>query len=98
MGIVFRATDLRLQRTVALKLISPELSGDEAFRRRFRRESQTAASLRHPNVITIFHAGEEERLLYVTMEFVTGTDLAKMLRAHGPLPPTSAAALAAQLG
>jgi serine/threonine protein kinase len=80
MGVVFRATDLRLNRTVALKLISPELSNDEGFRRRFQRESQTAASIRHPNVITIFHAGEEAGILFVTMDFIEGTDLSRLLR------------------
>ena len=70
MGVVYRATDLRLRRPVALKLIAPEFSGDEGFRKRFERESQTAAMIRHPHVITIFQAGEQDGSLYITMGYV----------------------------
>src|SRR6266545_2043507 len=79
MGVVYRATGLRLKRQVALKLIIPELSNDEQFRARFERESETAASIRHPHVITIFGAGEEQGQLYVTMEYIDGTDLREMI-------------------
>src|SRR3712207_7078442 len=59
MGVVYRATDLRLNRAVALKVIKPELSGDDDFRRRFRRESELAASIRQTNVVTIYQRSEE---------------------------------------
>jgi parvulin-like peptidyl-prolyl isomerase len=98
MGVVYRATDLRLERTVALKLIVPELSSDLGFRQRFDREARTAASIRHPHVITVFHAGEEAGLLYVTMDFVEGTDLAALLKTQGPLAPAAAAGLVSQVG
>lgn len=58
MGIVFRATDLTLDRTVALKLIAPEAATDRVFRARFRRESRLAAALDHPHVVQVFHAGQ----------------------------------------
>src|SRR3954462_12704214 len=64
MGVVYQATDLRLNRVAALKLITPALSADEDFRRRFQRESQLAASVRQQNVVTIFQAGEAEGLLF----------------------------------
>ena len=63
MGVVYRATQLALDRTVALKLIAPELAGDPQFRERFKRESRIAASIRHPNVIAVHDAQEVDGLL-----------------------------------
>lgn len=75
MGSVYLALDTALNRQVALKLIHPaSADGDEA-RRRFRREAQTAAQLRHPNLITIFEFGEEEEGLFLVMEYLEGIDL-----------------------
>ena len=75
MGAVYRATHLALDHVVALKVISPELAADEGFRERFRSESRVAVSLRHPNVVPIHHAGEEDGLLFVTMDLIDGPDL-----------------------
>ena len=72
MGVVYRATDLSLERPVALKLIAPELAEDERFRDRFLREPQLAASIDHPNVIPIYEAGEHDGQLYLAMRFVEG--------------------------
>src|SRR3954452_15206041 len=66
MGVVYRVTDLRLTRAVALKVMTPSCSRDEHFRRRFQRESQLAASVRQQNVVTIYQAGESDGLLFVT--------------------------------
>src|SRR3954464_6736100 len=96
MGVVYRARQLALDRVVALKLIAPELSDDEAFRARFARESRIAASLDHPNVIPVYEAGEDGERLFIAMRFVEGTDLSKMLAAHGALDPALAAELVAQ--
>jgi serine/threonine protein kinase len=98
MGVVYRAVDLALERTVALKLIAPEFASDAAFRARFQRESRVAASIRHPNVITIYHAGDEDGLLYTTMDFVHGTDMGDAIAAAGRLEPRVATALVAQVG
>jgi serine/threonine protein kinase len=97
MGVVYRATDLTLDRPVALKLISEEFARDESFRARFKRESRLAASIRHPNVITVFHAGEEGGLLYITTEFIEGTDLKTMIAERGSLEPRVAADITLQI-
>ena len=97
MGIVYLATELRLERQVALKVIRAELAGDEGFRARFRSESRTAASVEHPRVVTVFGAGERDGLLYVSMRYVPGRDLGRLVEADGPLSPEEAARLIAQV-
>ena len=97
MGIVYRATHVALERDVALKVIAPEFSQDEEFRRRFRREARATAAIGHPNVIGVHHAGEHDGLLYVTMRYVDGTDLARLLAAEGRLSPELAATVIAQV-
>ena len=72
MGVVYRATELTLDRVVALKLIAPALAGDPDFRARFLRESRSAASIEHPNVLPIYYAGELEDELYIVMRYVDG--------------------------
>src|SRR5215210_5136842 len=98
MGVVYRATDLRLRRPVALKLISPRWSQDADFRRRFERESQSAAMIRHPHVTTVFQAGEHDGLLYITMEYVPGTDLGALVKRGAHVDPGFAATVVAQVG
>jgi YVTN family beta-propeller protein len=97
MGLVYLAGDQRLGRKVALKLLAPELAEDERFRERFLRESRTAASLEHPNIVPIHAAGESEGQLYIAMRYVEGTDLRSLLAAEAPLAPERALALAAQV-
>jgi ABC-type branched-subunit amino acid transport system substrate-binding protein/DNA-binding beta-propeller fold protein YncE len=97
MGVVYRATDLSLERPVALKLIAPELAEDERFRTRFLREPRLAASLDHPNVIPIYEAGERDGHLYLAMRFVQGSDLKSVLEREGKLPPDRALAVLAQV-
>jgi hypothetical protein len=98
MGVVYRATDVNLDRLVALKLISDELAQDDSFRERFKRESRLAASIRHPNVITVFGAGEEEGNLFIAMDYIDGTDLKALIASHGVLEPLAAARIAWQVG
>ncbi|MDA0172864.1 protein kinase [Solirubrobacter taibaiensis] len=97
MGVVYRATHVPLDREVALKLISPQFSTDDEFRRRFRREFRAMASIQHANVIPIYHAGEENGLLYVTMRFIDGTDLARLLHKEKRLEPARAARVVGQI-
>jgi serine/threonine protein kinase len=97
MGIVYLATELRLDRQVALKVIRADLAGDDSFRARFRSESRTAASVEDPRVVTVFGAGENKGLLYVSMRFVPGRDLGRLVDADGALSPGDAARLIAQV-
>src|SRR3954454_2873791 len=93
MGVVYRALHVPLKREVALKVMAPELSADPEFRERFRRECEAAASIQHPNVVPIYHAGEADGRLYVTMRFVEGTDLSHLLAERTRLAPDRAASL-----
>jgi len=97
MGVVYLAHDPRLRRNVALKLLSPELAEDEAFRARLLRESQLAASLDHPNVVPVYESGEMDGLLYIAMRYVPGTDLRALLRVEGGLAPQRALTLVEQV-
>jgi streptogramin lyase len=97
MGVVYRAHDLALERPVALKLLSPRLAEDAAFRERFLVESRLAASLDHPNVVPIYDAGEVERQLYLAMRYVEGQDLKQLLAEQGPLSPARAIAICQQI-
>ena len=96
MGIVYRATQVTLDRTVALKLIAPGISRDERFRERFQREARIAASIDHPNVLPIYEAGEADGVLFLSMRYVEGGDLGTLLE-QGPLAPDRAVALVAQV-
>ena len=87
MGVVYQAQHVHLGRTVALKLLAPELSRSEDFRARFLRESRLAAELDHPGIVTVYDAGEVNDVLFIAMRFVRGTDLAALLQQRGPLPP-----------
>src|SRR4051794_2025112 len=97
MGVVYRAADVRLKREVALKVIASKVSGDPEFRARFEREIEAAAAIHHPNVIPVYHAGEEQGQLFVTMRYVDGTDLGRLLTVEGRLEPVRAARLIAQV-
>lgn len=97
MAVVYRAKDLRLDRTVALKLIAPERARDDIFRRRFTHESRVAARIDHPHIVPIFEAGETDGVLYIAMRYVSGLDLRALLDRDGPLPATTAIRIAAQV-
>jgi serine/threonine protein kinase len=97
MGIVYLAREVRLDRDVALKVIRTELAEDERFRVRFREESRTAASIEHPRVVTVFGAGERDGLLFVSMRYVPGRDLGRLISARGVLAADDAASLIAEV-
>ena len=98
MGVVYRAIDLDLDRTVALKVIAPALADDPDFRARFVAESKSAASIEHPHVIPVYYAGEREGVLFIVMRYVDGPDLRALVRAEGHLEPERAAQIVAQVG
>jgi serine/threonine protein kinase len=97
MGIVYRATNVALNRIYALKALAPELSDDDQFQERFKREVRIAASLHHPHVIGIHYAGEHEGVLFLVMDFVYGPDLGNLLRERGALEPDRAVEIVSQI-
>jgi hypothetical protein len=98
MGILYLALEPGLQRRVALKLIAPEAAEEEVFARRFAEESRIAASIEHPNVVPIYAAGEQDRVAWIAMRFVAGSDLARRLVREARLKPADAVALIVQIG
>ncbi len=87
MGVVYLAEHQTLRRRAALKIIAPDLADDSDFRERFLREARIAATLTHPNVVTVYDAGEIDGLLYIAMQYVPGPDLAAILREERRLGP-----------
>lgn len=85
MGVVYRALDPMLNRSVAVKVMNDALALDDSFRTRFLREARAAGSLQHPNVITVFDCGETGGHLYIAMEYVEGTDLEQVIESKIPL-------------
>jgi predicted Ser/Thr protein kinase len=80
MGAVYRATQLSLERVVALKVLTVELSSDPAFRERFRREGLLQAALDHPHIVTVYEAGEAENRLFLAMRMVEGPTLKELVQ------------------
>src|SRR5580704_9482791 len=93
MAVVFRARDERLDRLVALKLLTPGLAADEEFRRRFLREARAAAAVDDPHIIPVYEAGEAGGVLFLAMRLVSGGDVRRLLRREGPLPAARTAAI-----
>jgi len=88
-GHVYRVRDLRLEREVALKVLDPALTKDPEVVERFHKEAQLAASLQHPNIVSIFDIDERYGLLWYTMELIKGDNLGQLVEELGPLDPES---------
>jgi serine/threonine protein kinase/tetratricopeptide (TPR) repeat protein len=97
MGMVYRVTSPELDQAFALKVLAPEVAGDEAFRRRFMREIRIAASLRHPNIVAVHNAEEHEGLLFLVMDYIPGKDLEEVIRESGSVEPGRATNVVAQV-
>ena len=97
MGVVYRATQLGLERPVALKVIAAEYADNQDFRERFKSEAQVAASIDHPNVVPIFEAGEADGVLYLAMRYVEGTDLRALVDSSQRLDPERAVRIVWQI-
>ena len=96
MATIYRARDAQLDRDVAVKLMRPEYGEDPDFLARFRDEARAAASLNHPNIVSVFDFGEGESGPYLVMELLEGEDLASIIRGNGPLAPRQAARVSAE--
>jgi len=85
MAIVYKAKDLLLNRVVTIKVLREQFVSDEDFIRRFRREAQSAASLSHPNIVSVYDVGKEGDTEYIVMEYVEGRNLKELIREYAPL-------------
>jgi len=96
MSNVYKATDLILERTVAVKVLAEHLSDDERFVERFRREALAVAKLIHPNIVQVYDTGEDRDRHYIVMEYVAGRSGAQILQRSGPVEPEVAAEIGVQ--
>ncbi|GGJ08173.1 hypothetical protein GCM10010885_16640 [Alicyclobacillus cellulosilyticus] len=97
MAVVYRAVDRLLGRTVAVKMLRPQFSGDEEFVARFRQEAQAAARLSHPNIVNLYDIGVADGEYYIVMEYVDGPTLKEVIRTRGPLPVQDVIDITAQI-
>lgn len=97
MAIVYKARCHLLNRYVAVKILRPELVEDENFVKRFKRESQAAASLSHPNIVNVYDVGQEDGIYYIVMEYVCGKTLKDYVREKGKLDSREAIKIALQI-
>ena len=97
MAVVYRAFDPRLGRSVALKILAPELAQDAAFRERFGREMRATAAVDHPHIVPVFDAGEATGVLFIAMRYVAGQDLRTLLDRERTLPPPRVAHIVSQV-
>ncbi|RXZ77296.1 Stk1 family PASTA domain-containing Ser/Thr kinase [Paenibacillaceae bacterium] len=97
MALVYKAHDILLNRYVAIKVLRQQFVHDEEFIRRFRREAQSAASLSHPNVVSIYDVGQEDETHYIVMEYVEGQNLNEIILERAPLQTDEAVGIAIQI-
>ncbi len=93
MAIVFQASDLMLERTIAVKILRKDFSKSKAFQERFKEEARAAANLTHPNIVTVHDFGFDNDRLFIVMEHVPGTDLKQIIKKSGSLPVDQASRL-----
>ena len=97
MAQVYRGWDSLLRRTVAIKVLKEQMTGDSAFVQRFRREAQSAAGLSHPNIVNIYDVGEEDNTHFFVMEYLHGKTLKQYIREKGRLPADEATSIACRI-
>src|SRR5690606_7159339 len=97
MALVYKARDNLLNRYVAVKVLRQQFMHDEDFIRRFNREAQAAASLSHPNIVSIYDVGQDADTHYIVMEFVDGANLNEIIRERSPLRTEEAVKIASQI-
>jgi serine/threonine protein kinase len=96
MATVYKAHELSLNRVVALKVLSDQLSEDKDYIKRFEREAQAAAQLNHPNIVQVYAIGEEKGVHYFAMEYIKGKSLAEIMKEEGVMAPEKAVAIIKQ--
>lgn len=97
MALVYKAHDILLNRRVAVKVLRSQFVHDEEFIRRFRREAQSAASLSHPNVVSIYDVGQQDDIHYIVMEYIEGHNLNEIIQERAPLQTEEAVRIAQQI-
>ncbi len=97
MAVIYRATDLALGRTVAVKILRPSLTNDPEFLKRFRQEARNVANLSHPNIVTVHDVGQDGNTHYIVMEYVDGEDLKRLVRASAPFSIDRALSIAIKI-
>jgi len=97
MGIVYKAIDSVLDRSVAFKVLPDALKDNPQALKNFLREAKSAAKLNHPNIVTVYDAGEQQGRYYIAMEYVDGTTLKEIVRRRGVIAPTGVLHVALQL-
>lgn len=98
MGVVYRAVHDRSNETVALKVLKPQLSGDQIYRQRFIHEARAAGEVRHPNLIGIVEAGEADGFAFLAVQYVAGVTLADRIREEGPLNASDLLRMVTEVG
>src|SRR5690606_8253389 len=97
MALVYKAYDTVLQRHVAVKVLRDQFVHDEEFIQRFRREARSAASLSHPNVVSIYDVGQDQDTHFIVMEYIEGGTLNDIIKERAPLQPDEAVRIASQI-
>lgn len=97
MAVIYKATDLALGRTVAVKILRPSLTSDPEFLKRFRLEARNVANLSHPNIVTVHDVGQDGNTHYIVMEYVDGDDLKHLIRTQAPFSIDRALSIAIKI-
>jgi serine/threonine-protein kinase len=97
MAVIYKATDLALGRTVAVKILRPSLTNDHTFLVRFRQEARNVANLSHPNIVTVHDVGQDGNTHYIVMEYVEGQNLKEIIRETSPIAVNHVLDLAIQI-
>jgi serine/threonine protein kinase len=97
MAVIYKATDLALGRTVAVKILRPSLTNDPEFLKRFRQEARNVANLSHPNIVTVHDVGQHGNTHYMVMEYIDGEDLKRLVRASAPFSIDRALSIAIKI-
>ena len=98
MGVVYKAEDIQLERTVAIKFLPDEIAVREEARRRFKIEAKAAAALNHPNIATVYQVEEVDDQMFIVMEYIDGKELREIVGVGGPVSPVQALKIAIQIG